>query len=469
MKKQTSYFIGSDRSNKKITSQKDDFPQWYQDVIVAADLAEHGPAKGTMIIKPYGYAIWEGVQEELGQRIHAAGVPNAYFPIFIPQNLLHREAKHVEGFAPEVAVVTHGGGKKLDEPLIVRPTSETIMYESFSRWISSYRDLPLLINQWGNAVRWELRPRLFLRSTEFLWQEGHTAHATNQEADEFAHDRLKMYQDVAENIMAIDTIPGEKSVAERFAGATKTYTLEAMMRDGKALQFATSHLLGDNFSKAFDVQYTDEDGARKYVHQTSWGLSTRSIGGLIMTHGDDKGLVLPPKLAPIKVVIMLVNADEAVVNAAEKLAGELKPLGNIEVDDRDARIGEKAFSWEKRGVPIRIEIGPRDIENESLMIARRDTSEKVPIKIVDAKKHCEQLLGDIQANLLKNSRDRLAANTVSVKNEKELIEAVEQGKFASADFEIDASKEAELKQKHGITIRCYPFDDPKKTILAKAY
>lgn len=469
MKKQISYFIGTDRSNKKITAQNQDFPQWYQDVVEAADLAEHGPSKGSMIIKPYGYAVWEAIQRELGQRISDSGVANMYFPIFIPESFLHREAKHVEGFSPEVAVVTHAGGKKLDEPLVVRPTSETIMYESFSKWVNSYRDLPLKINQWANVVRWEMRPRLFLRSSEFLWQEGHTAHATVEEADQYAREMLKMYQDVAENVMALSAIDGEKSAAERFAGAKATYTLEAMMRDGKALQFATSHNLGDNFSKAFNVQYSAEDGSQQYVGQTSWGMSTRTIGGLIMAHGDDKGLVLPPKLAPIKVVIMTVNADQAVVKVAEEIADSLSTLGNIEVDDRDARIGEKAFAWEKRGVPIRIEVGPRDIESKSVVVARRDTSEKTTVKIADIKNHCEKLLTDIQTNLLKASQERLAANTVDVSDEKALVEVVEQGKFASAEFEIDDKKEAELKAKHAISVRCYPFKDTSKTILAKAY
>ncbi|MBI2798618.1 proline--tRNA ligase [Candidatus Saccharibacteria bacterium] len=469
MKKQISYFIGTDRSSKKITPQDQDFPRWYQDVVEAADLAEHGPSKGSMIIKPYGYAIWEGIQQELSQRIYAAGVPNMYFPIFIPESYLHREAKHVEGFAPEVAVVTHAGGKKLDEPLVVRPTSETIMYESFSRWINSYRDLPFKINQWANVVRWEMRPRLFLRSTEFLWQEGHTAHASVKEADGFAREVLEFYQDLMTNVLAIATIDGEKSVAERFAGAKATYTLEAMMKDGKALQIATSHNLGDNFSKAFNVQYSAEDGSQKYVGQTSWGVSTRSIGGLIMAHGDDKGLVLPPKLAPIKAVIMTVNADGNVQKTAQQVADSLGALGNVELDDRDARIGEKAFAWEKRGAPIRIEIGPRDVESKSVVVVRRDTSEKASVKLDDLKNHCEKLLGHIQANLLKSSQDQLTSNTVPVKDEKELVEAVEQGKFASADFEIDDKKETELKAKHGITVRCYPFDDPDKTILAKAY
>lgn len=465
---QISYFLNNNSASKKITQRSQDFPQWYQDIIEAADLAEHGPAKGSMIIKPYGYDVWERIQEELGSRIAAAGVPNMYFPIFIPESLLHREAKHVEGFSPEVAVVTHAGGKKLDEPLVVRPTSETIMYESFSKWVNSYRDLPLKINQWANVVRWEMRPRLFLRSSEFLWQEGHTAHATVEEADQYAREMLAMYQDVAENVMAIAPIAGEKSAAERFAGAQATYTLEAMMQDGKALQFATSHNLGDNFSKAFDVQYSAEDGSRKYVGQTSWGMSTRTIGGLIMSHSDDKGLVLPPKLAPIQVVILPVRAEKEVIQAAHKLAESLDGV-RVYVDERDARIGEKHFAWEKRGVPIRLEIGPRDIENKQVIMVARNDEAKQPVSFDQLGSSISNHLALLQDELFKTSKARLVENTVETSDEQAAIKAIEQGKFAKVDFAIDSAKEAELKAKHAITVRCYPFEDTGKTILAKAY
>lgn len=467
--KQISYFLNNNSANKKITSREQDFPRWYQDIIEAADLAEHGPAKGSMIIKPYGYAIWERIQAELDERIALDGVPNMYFPIFIPESLLHREAKHVEGFSPEVAVVTHAGGKKLDEPLVVRPTSETIMYESFSKWISSYRDLPLKINQWANVVRWEMRPRLFLRSSEFLWQEGHTAHATIEEADSYAREMLAMYQDVAENVMAIAPIAGEKSESERFAGAAATYTIEAMMQDGKALQFATSHNLGDNFSKAFDVQYSAEDGTRKYVGQTSWGMSTRSIGGLIMSHSDDKGLVLPPKLAPIQVVILPVRNEDEVLLAANKLADQLGEGVRVFVDKREARIGEKHFAWEKRGVPLRIEIGPRDIEAKQVVVIRRDREEKQTVTMDKLVTTVSDELAGLQDDLFKASKDRLTQNTISASDEKTAIDAIEQGKFASVDFEIDTAKEAELKQKHAVTVRCYPFGAKGKTVIAKAY
>ena len=467
--KEFEYLLRNTANGKKdIISRDTDFPQWYQDVIVAADLAENGPAKGSMIIKPYGYAIWENIQQELNTRIKAEGIPNMYFPLFIPESFIHREAEHVEGFAPEVAVVTHAGGKELEEKLIVRPTSETIIYDSFSRWIQSYRDLPLMLNQWANIVRWEMRPRLFLRSTEFLWQEGHTAHATEEEADMTARKMLSMYKDVAEEVLAINVVDGEKSARERFAGAKKTYTLEPMMQDGKALQFATSHNLGDTFSKAFDVRYSAEDGSIKPVWQTSWGMSTRSIGGLIMSHSDDRGLVLPPRIAPLKVVITTVGQpDQLVKKAAASLAEEINE--SVLVDDRDISPGEKFYSYEKRGVPIRIEIGPRDLEKKEVILVVRDTGDKRVVSISDLDTEIKKELGSMQDRLLKNSKKLQRDNTIECSTEEAAVEAIESGKFAIVDFEVNSEIEDRLKKQSGITVRCYPFNNPGKTILAKAY
>lgn len=465
--KQISYFFNNNSVNKKITKRGENFPQWYLDIIEAADLAEHGPSKGSMIIKPYGYAIWQRIQAELDLRIQESGVPNMYFPIFIPESFISREEKHVEGFAPEVAVVTHAGGKKLEEPLVVRPTSETIIYDSFSRWIESYRDLPLMINQWANVVRWEMRPRLFLRSSEFLWQEGHTAHATKEEANEYAKQMLHMYLDVAQNIMAIQPIPGEKSESERFAGADNTYTIEAMMQDGKALQFATSHNLAENFSKAFDVKFSAEDGSTKYTSQTSWGMTTRAIGGIIMSHSDDKGLVLPPKLAPIEVVIIPINNDEKLLKEVARIESLLEKSVRVFVDNRDARFGEKHYAWEKRGVPIRIEIGPRDVEDSQVVVIRRDQEGKNPVNVDQLERFISDTIAGIQDSLFEKSKTRIEENTIETDSIEEAVEVIGQGKFAKVNFEIMNEKEAEIKQKHAITVRCRPFDGG--TILAKSY
>ena len=466
--KQISYFFNNSSVNKKITTREENFPQWYLDIIEVADLAEHGPSKGSMIIKPYGYAIWQMIQAELDKRIQEAGVPNMYFPIFIPESFISREEKHVEGFAPEVAVVTHAGGKKLEEPLVVRPTSETIIYDSFSRWVESYKDLPLTINQWANVVRWEMRPRLFLRSSEFLWQEGHTAHSNEKEANEYAQQMLHMYLDVAQNVMAIQPIPGEKSESERFAGANNTYTIEAMMQDGKALQFATSHNLAENFSKAFNVKYSAEDGTVKYTSQTSWGMTTRTIGGIIMSHSDDKGLILPPKLAPIEVVIIPINNDEKLLPKVDEIDKKLSKGVRVFVDNKDSRLGEKHYAWEKRGVPIRIEIGPRDIEESQVLVIRRDREGKIPVKIDELERFISDTIADIQDSLFEKSKNRIEDNTIMAESIDKAVEVIGQGKFAKVDFEITTEKEAEIKQKHGITVRCRPFEGGG-TILAKAY
>src|SRR5665213_75877 len=372
---------GNDRG---VTPQSEDFSAWYNELVLRAELADRGPVRGTMVIRPYGYGIWELLQHELDTRIKATGHENAYFPLLIPQSYFTREAEHVEGFGPELAVVTHAGGEELDEPLVVRPTSEAVIGEMFSRWIDSYRDLPLLINQWANVVRWELRPRLFLRTTEFLWQEGHTAHASEADARDFA---LRILSDVSEdvmvNVLAIPVLKGRKTDNERFAGATTTWTCEAMMRDGKALQMGTSHELGQNFARAFDITYLDESGKQEYVWQTSWGVSTRLMGALVMVHGDDNGLRLPPRLAPVQVVVILARADDGAAEAAVTLAAELRSSGlRVDLDTRtDTSFGRRVVDWELKGVPLRVEVGPRDLAEGVVVLARRDTGTKTSVPL----------------------------------------------------------------------------------------
>lgn len=447
---------------KKITTREKDFSQWYLDIIRVADLVEHGPIRGTMIIKPYGYAIWENIQKEFDKRIKATGVENAYFPIFIPNEFLNREASHVEGFSPEVAVVTHAGGEKLKEPFVVRPTSETIIYDSYSRWVKSYKDLPILVNQWANVVRWEIRPRLFLRSTEFLWQEGHTAHATPEEADERARQMLGEYKKFAEEFLAIPVYSGKKTDSERFAGADITYTTEAMMQDGKALQFATSHNLGDKFAKAFNIKFIDEDGESKYVYQTSWGMSTRSLGGLIMVHSDDCGFVVPPNVAPYHIVIIPVwpkeEDKEMVGKEVEKLKGALEKDFRVKVDESELRVGEKFYKWEKKGVPLRLEIGPRDIKEGHVVLARRDTGEKVTVKMEDLHDEISKLLKEIQNNLFDIAKRRMEENTVRVDSYEEFRKAIENSKFVLGYWAGSSEDEAQLKSDTIATVRCFPFE-----------
>jgi len=447
---------------KKITSRAEDYSQWYLDVIAVADLAEHSPVKGCMIIKPYGYALWEYIHTILDKAFKKEGVQNAYFPLFIPERLLKREAAHVEGFAPEVAVVTHAGGKKLEEPLVVRPTSETIMYETFSGWIHSYRDLPLLINQWANVVRWELRPRLFLRTTEFLWQEGHTVHATEEEADQRARRMLDVYRDLAESYLAVPVIPGVKSESEKFAGSLRTYTIEAMMQDGKALQFGTSHNLGQNFAKAFDIRFLDEKSTEQYGWQTSWGVSTRMIGGLIMTHSDDKGLVLPPKIASIQVVITTIGKAEERTVVDEKAKELLQLLLDKDIrahaDVRDMRPGDKFYEWEKKGVPVRVELGPKDLAAGTAIVARRDTGEKETVQIVDLATYLEKLLAEIQDSLYQRALAYQKEKTKTVDTWDDFVREIEAGNFVLAHWSGDAGVEREIKEKTKATIRCIPFD-----------
>lgn len=446
-----------------ITPRAVDYSAWYLDIIKVADLADYSPVKGCMIIKPNGYALWERVQQVLDKKFKEQGVQNAYFPMLIPERLLKREEQHVEGFAPEVAVVTHAGGEKLEEPLVLRPTSETIMYEVFKDWIHSYRDLPLLINQWANVIRWEMRTKPFLRTTEFLWQEGHTVHATPEESDKYARKMLGVYQDFFKEFMAIPIIPGVKSESEKFAGALHTYTCEAMMQDGKALQIATSHNLGDHFAKAFDIKYLDDAGVWQYGWQTSWGLSTRSIGGLIMTHSDDKGLIIPPRMASTHVVIVPIipkpDMKSSLETAAHNLGAVLRTdTCGVHVDTRDMRHGEKYFEWEKKGVPVRIELGPRDIESSSAVVVRRDTGEKQSVLQSDLPQVIEKVLSDIQNNLYDQALRFRNENSVSADTWNDFLEALEQRKFILAHWDGTPETEKRIKDETGATIRCIPFD-----------
>jgi prolyl-tRNA synthetase len=457
---------GSEKQHEKsITPRTEDYSQWYLDIIAAADLASYSPVKGCMIIKPNGYALWERVQEVLNREFKKKNVQNAYFPMLIPERLLKREESHVEGFAPEVAVVTHAGGEQLEEPLVLRPTSETIMYEVFKDWIQSYRDLPLLINQWANVIRWELRTKPFLRTTEFLWQEGHTVHKDEAEADDFARQMLSVYETFFRDYMAIPVIPGVKSEQEKFAGALRTYTCEAMMQDGKALQISTSHNLGDNFAKAFEIQFLNEENERVFGWQTSWGLSTRSIGGLIMTHSDDKGLVIPPKMASVHAVIIPItpSADSrpVILEKAEQVMNVIMSARkdiSVHVDTRDSRPGEKHFDWEKKGVPVRIELGPKDIEQNSAVLVRRDTGEKKSVSLGLIADELETLLVEIQQNLLDRAEAMQKENTVTVDSWDDFVSAIENRKFVLAHWDGTNTTEDAIKDATGATIRCLPFD-----------
>ncbi len=452
----------------KITPRSEDYSQWYLDIIAAADLADYSPVKGCMIIKPNGYAIWERVQEVLNKKFKSYGVKNAYFPMLIPERLLKREEAHIEGFAPEVAVVTHAGGAKLDEPLIVRPTSETIMYEVYKDWIHSYRDLPLLINQWANVIRWEMKTKPFLRTTEFLWQEGHTVHKDLEEADVFAQKMIKMYEVFLRDYFAIPVIMGVKTESEKFAGALKTYTCEGMMQDGKALQMCTSHNLGDNFARAFDIKFLNEQNESVYGWQTSWGLTTRTIGGMVMTHSDDKGLVVPPKMASTHVVIVPIIPKPESRNEIETKALELGELLKkekftdqdilVHVDVRDMRHGEKYFEWEKKGVPVRIEIGPKDIEKNSVVVVRRDTGEKEIVAMSDLNAKISEVLDLIQVNLYERALAMRTENTVEVNSWDEFVSAIEDKKFVMAHWDGSAETEKMIKDETGATIRCIPMD-----------
>lgn len=457
--------------NLFITPRSTDYSQWYLDIIATADLAEYSPVKGCMVIKPNGYAIWEKVQQILDQKFKSKGVRNAYFPMLIPEKFLKKEESHIEGFAPEVAVVTHAGGEKLEEPLVLRPTSETIMYAVYKDWVRSYRDLPLLINQWANVIRWEKRTKPFLRTTEFLWQEGHTVHKDLNDADLFAREMLQVYKDFAENYMAIPVIDGIKSESEKFAGALHTYTCETIMQDGKALQYATSHNLGDNFAKAFEIQFLNEQNQYEYAWQTSWGLSTRSIGGLIMTHSDDKGLVLPPKMAQNKVVILPIvnskNRDSVLAvcrDIKDKLIQdpELAYFGSVVIDDTEKRPGEKHYHWERQGVPIRIEIGERDIAESSLVFVRRDTGEKIKVLIDECLIEVKKLLENIQIDLFKKAKAFTESRIVKVNNWEDFVNKIENNFAVLAHYDGSEETEKIIKDETGATVRCIPFSVEKE-------
>ncbi len=486
-----------------ITSKQKDYNQWYNDIILKAKLADYSDVRGCMVIRPYGFAIWEKMQEVLDKKFKDTGHVNAYFPLFIPKSFMSREAEHVEGFAKECAVVTHyrlkndttGEGiivdpeAKLQEELIVRPTSETIIWNRYRKWIQSYRDLPLLINQWANVVRWEMRTRLFLRTSEFLWQEGHTAHATKAEAEEEALKMLNVYKTFMEDWMAIPPVTGVKSDAERFAGAVDTYTIEALMQDGKALQAGTSHFLGQNFAKAFDVTYLNENDEEEYVWATSWGVSTRLMGALIMAHSDDDGLILPPKLAPTQVVIVPIykgdKKRQAINDKAHSLKEELENRGiSVEFDDSEQhKPGWKFAEYEMKGVPVRIVIGPRDIENNNLEVARRDTKEKSMIQANNVGEKIERLLEKIQSNIYQKALDFKDNNTYVADNYNDFKEKIEQGGFVLAHWDGTPETEEKIKEETQATIRCIPMNtqpekgeciysgapSAQKVIFAKAY
>lgn len=456
-------------SNKKdgfvdhITSREEDFSQWYTDVILKSGLVDYSPVKGFMVIKPYGYAIWENIQRELDDRFKATGHKNAYFPLLIPESLLKKEEEHVEGFAPEVAWVTHGGDEELAERLVVRPTSETIICSMYAKWIQSYRDLPLLYNQWCNVVRWEKSTRPFLRTSEFLWQEGHTAHATREEAQEETLKMLEVYREFAYNVLAIPVVTGQKTEKEKFAGALHTYTIEALMQDGKALQAGTSHNLAQHFAKVFDIQFLDQDSQLKYVWQTSWGVSTRLIGGLIMVHGDERGLVLPPKVAPIQAVIVpIAMHKEGVLDKANELYDRLKATGlRVELDDRDTQSpGWKFNEWELKGVPIRIEIGPRDIEKNQVVLVRRDNGQKEFIPVDTLEDTTLDTIDAIQKGLLDKAFEMREDRTISAKDMVELGKGVERG-FVKAMWCGSRECEDAIREKTGATARCIPFEQEK--------
>jgi prolyl-tRNA synthetase len=471
-------------------TREENYPEWYQQVIKAAELAENSPVRGCMVIKPWGYMLWENMQRVLDRMFKETGHKNAYFPLFIPKSYLEKEAEHVEGFAKECAVVTHSrlelgeDGKlhpasPLEEPLIVRPTSETIIGEMYSKWVQSWRDLPILINQWANVVRWEMRTRLFLRTAEFLWQEGHTAHATEDEAWQETRQMLDVYAEFAEKYMAMPVLKGEKTEGERFPGAVSTLCIEAMMQDRKALQAGTSHFLGQNFAKASDIKFSNEDGNLEYAWTTSWGVSTRLVGGLVMTHSDDDGLILPPRLAPSQIVILPVipkdKFKEPVMEACEALQKQLKALTwvderhlDVELDDRDIRGGEKMWQWIKRGIPLRVEIGPRDLDSGSVFVARRDTGEKSSMPLDEFVNKVRGILDEIQDRLLKKAMDFREENTRVIDSEEEFRAYFTpdnpnkpeiHGGFAWAHYSGDPELEDKLQKELKVTVRCIPFED----------
>lgn len=454
--------------SQKLPARSENFAEWYNRLVLEAELADYAPVRGCMVVRPYGWALWENIKEALDKRFKATGHMNAAFPLLIPMSFLEKEKEHVEGFSPELAVVTHGGGEKLAEPLVVRPTSETIIGYMYAKWIKSYRDLPVLINQWGNVVRWELRTKLFLRTLEFYWQEGHTAHATAEEAEEETLRMLRVYEDFAVNEAAVPVVPGLKTESEKFAGAVRSYTIEAMMGDTKALQAGTSHFLGQNFAKAFNIQYLDQNNQLQYVWTTSWGLSTRFIGAIIMVHGDDKGLVLPPRLAPIQVVIVPIYKSEdqkaQVLEAARRLEAQLGERFRVKLDDRDnVTPGFKFNDWELRGVPVRVEIGPRDLEKESVALARRDKPGREGKTFVPQQGLAETiaaLLDDIHASMYAKAQAFFQEHTHEVETYDELQEVVQNG-WAYAWWCGDPACEAKIKEDTKATSRCIPLEQPE--------
>jgi prolyl-tRNA synthetase len=444
-----------------IVSRAEDFPRWYQEVIARAEMADNGPVRGTMVIRPWGYGIWELLQAELDRRIKEAGAENAYFPLFIPESFLSLEAEHVEGFSPELAVVTHGGGKKLEEPVVVRPTSETVINSFFAKWIQSHRDLPLLINQWANVVRWELRPRLFLRTTEFLWQEGHTAHATEAEARAYALLILRnVYYATMVDIAALPVLTGHKTARERFAGATRTWTCEGMMGDGKALQMGTSHELGQNFSRPFGITYTNTEGVLDYVWQTSWGVSTRLIGALVMGHGDDFGLRLPPALAPSQVVVLMIKEEQEVRAAAEALVAELRADGlRVRLDDRtETSFGRRSVDWELKGVPVRVEIGPRDLAEGLVTVVTRHLRQKQTCAVAGVRAEVAAIMARVGPDLLEEATTVRQDRTVDVATLEEAVEAGGAG-FARIGLGALGPDGEDRLAAHALSIRCLQRPD----------
>lgn len=475
---------------EKLTKQATDYPRWYQEVVQRGDLADYAPVKGCMVIKPYGYALWENMQAVLDKMFKDTGHVNAYFPLLIPESFISKEKEHVEGFSPELAVVTHAGGKKLEENYVIRPTSETIIWDTYKKWIQSYRDLPLLINQWANVMRWEMRTRLFLRTTEFLWQEGHTAHATAEEAQIETLRMLDVYRAFAEDYMAVPVLTGIKTEREKFAGAVSTYCIEALMGDGKALQAGTSHNLGQNFAKAFDVSFLSDTGSREFVWATSWGVSTRLVGAIVMAHGDDAGLILPPRLAPIQVVLVpIYRSDEEreqTVGSSQKLAGQLRAAGiRCHVDDRDhLRPGWKFAEWELKGVPIRLEIGPRDVAAGEVCVAARHEKGKSQHSAETFAAHAPELMKIVQQAIYDRALEFRTQNTHNADSWEEFVDCIEnKGGFVMAHWDGSDESEATIQERTKATIRCIPLEpdeevgscvltgnpSPRRVVFARSY
>lgn len=453
--------MAKSNQKKELASMEENFPQWYTDIVRNAELADYSPVKGFMVIRPYGYEIWENIQSELDQRFKETGHKNMYFPLLIPESLLEKEKQHVEGFAPEVAWVTKGGEKELNERLLVRPTSETLITTMYKKWLNTYRQLPFLYNQWCSVVRWEKTTRPFLRTSEFLWQEGHTLHETAEEAQEETQRMLNVYADVVENALAVPVIKGKKSPKETFAGAEETYTIEALMHDGQALQSGTSHNFGQKFTEAYDVTFLDRNNKMSHPYQTSWGLSTRVIGALIMVHGDENGLVIPPQVAPIQVVVIpIAQKKEGVLDKAYEIKDKLADKVRIEIDDSNNSPGWKFNEWELKGVPIRLEIGPKDIEKNQAVLARRDTGEKIPVSLDNLEEEVTKLLAEIQTNMFEKAKKFRDARISDATNMEEFKEKLEETPgFINAHWCGKRECEDKIKEETGATLRCIPFDE----------